>query len=430
MLHGPILKYYESTDLKSTELSKPRNRINLSKEETIADMHVKNKDGAPSNFLLTLNVYAPLGGKRRWEISFKTREQQEEWYEAIRRFDGKPKHRRLPQKKIMFKTYLDEVRTFRRADEVDHVVDSISEINAKVGILSIPLATFLSRDQRDSNVLFAFVLVNGSAITARYGSIGAFWFSIAILNLAVSYLCAHVTTKSIKRLLANNDDGYETDDNDKDTDSPKSFNSIYKAGSTFPRAEAKSEELKKLIEDHGIESPIALKSCASTTTDFEEIPHTYWNVEASRFNLRIGPNYKKNKQKAPSAPALYNLYAMDLVKAQSNLENAERGFQIPDILGVTDVPTGHAYVPPMIVLTVNIPSEEPSMFQSSAVGPSYVAVIYLVITEETRKELTDLENASVAVKLLAEWCQHAEHDDVWKGRFKFLALLDDIENLG
>lgn len=41
------------------------------------------------------------------------------------------------------------------------------------------------------------------------------------------------------------------------------------------------------------------------------VPHTWEGCDASTFQMRIGPNYNWNKQKAPSAKALYELVGVE-----------------------------------------------------------------------------------------------------------------------
>ena len=97
-LYGSILCYYESPDFKSADPSRPRNQIDLSKEETFVEKLVKQKPRASYEYLIVLNLFVPIRAKRRWEMCFKTHEQQIEWYEALRQYDGKPErpaHRKL-----------------------------------------------------------------------------------------------------------------------------------------------------------------------------------------------------------------------------------------------------------------------------------------------------------------------------------------------
>ncbi len=44
--------------------------------------------------------------------------------------------------------------------------------------------------------------------------------------------------------------------------------------------------------------------------------------------------------------------------------------------------------------------------------------MYFRITENACAQLKDLATASPAVKLFAQWCEKAETDPTWRGRFK------------
>ena len=74
---------------------------------------------------------------------------------------------------------------------------------------------------------------------------------------------------------------------------------ISQSGTTIPRASPKKNtELDKVLQTHEATSVEAIQAYASAPTDDIEIqPHSYANTDASTFHLRIGPNYKKNKQK-------------------------------------------------------------------------------------------------------------------------------------
>ena len=91
-LKGSRLNYHEESEFDSiTYISKPRATLDLSKVETIAEMHSKQKRGAPSSDLLTINIYDPIvHAKRKWEMCCMSKEQQLLWYRAIKAYDGKP----------------------------------------------------------------------------------------------------------------------------------------------------------------------------------------------------------------------------------------------------------------------------------------------------------------------------------------------------
>lgn len=123
------------------------------------------------------------------------------------------------------------------------------------------------------------------------------------------------------------------------------------------------------------------------------------------------------------------MHSFDFIDLPSILNNVENKFKVPDIPGITDIETGHPDVPPMVVVMCNLPNEEPSMMKATTDGKCLVSVFYFVISEATLEALKDLENARPAIKLFVEWCKRAETDDIFRGRFKAMAILDDIQKL-
>ena len=62
--HGGILCYYEEENFEDVDPSRPRGRVDLSRDDTkVSFMDVK-KPGAPSKFLLVLQIFV-LGGIER-----------------------------------------------------------------------------------------------------------------------------------------------------------------------------------------------------------------------------------------------------------------------------------------------------------------------------------------------------------------------------
>jgi hypothetical protein len=98
------------------------------------------------------------------------------------------------------------------------------------------------------------------------------------------------------------------------------------------------------------------------------------------------------------------------------MDHVAQKFQLPD---TSHIVTNHSHVPPIMIVQIQIPSEPPkSMFSSSDNGPGWALVMYFRITEDTCNQLKDLENASPAVKLWAEWCEKAPTDSSMRARFK------------
>lgn len=99
-----------------------------------------------------------------------------------------------------------------------------------------------------------------------------------------------------------------------------------------------------------------------------------------QFQLRIGPNYSKSHKKAPSAPALFEPFAMDIFRTPKRVDHAARYFELPNDL--TSIDTNHPHVPPVFIIQVQIPSEPPtSLFSSASDGPGWILMMFFKITD-------------------------------------------------
>ena len=316
----------------------------------------------------------------------------------------------------------------------------------------------------DQHVIVSFLAVNVAVCFAKFGDMLTFYLSLIMTNLVLYYLLDHITKREEVRRLQHEEsegkvgrssrsaprvrraiptvreDRAETYGSQEEglraagIGSPSAARRL-KAGSTIPRATVKpdapsAEVLTKAANTNEVTAEAVAAYAATTASEYDVQPFSYWNVDASIFNLRIGPNYKREKKKAPSGPALFDLYAMDAVQDDCVLKRTEEGFEIPNIPGVTDIDTGCPDVPPMLIVTVNVPTEEPAMFGGEADGPSCIITMYFTIAKHTLEELKNLDTASQGTKLFVEYCRKAGSDEKFRGRFKALAVVEDMETLG
>mmetsp|Transcript_53442 Transcript_53442/g.64425 ORF Transcript_53442/g.64425 Transcript_53442/m.64425 type:complete len:655 (+) Transcript_53442:111-2075(+) len=442
-LYGSVLCYYDHPQISRADPSRPRGRIDLSKEETLSMMNNSSKKGAPTEYLITLNIYG-LGGKRKWEMCCSDKSQQEKWYEALKTYDGKkslegavtptpPAHKQVVApvvKKVPPVQLVKQKRNSHRRENLQRAI-SVSFGEKGESLLNV----------FNEDVVMMFVVMNVTTYIIRVGSTGILWMTVLVLNLGLVHYLRHSNTttghthqqqhshRSVHFQSPQPVDEVDPDDDLSPPPPPPSFERVITIGSTIPRA-APRGALAELIDSDGFDTPAAVHGCAAYDAEYETLPHTYWNVRGDTFPLRVGPNYKKTKMKSPSGPPLYNLYAVDMFRATSTMKSVAAGFKIPDIEGVTDVDTGFPDVPAMLVINCNMPSEEPQMFKSPTDGPSYICVVYLVIAPETVRQLKDFNNASPAVKLFKKWCETAEHDSGFRSRMKAMCVLDDIDSLG
>jgi len=63
-------------------------------------------------------------------------------------------------------------------------------------------------------------------------------------------------------------------------------------------------------------------------------------------------------------------------------------------------------------------------------GETYSIPLVFVLSKDTLGQLQNLETASPGVKLWSEWCKRAEKEESFRGRFKCMGMIENIENTG
>ncbi len=162
--------------------------------------------------------------------------------------------------------------------------------------------------------------------------------------------------------------------------------------------------------------------------------HTWMPIAASDFNLRTGPNYKRNGIKAPSGPSLYELVGIDCVQTPQRIDDIGSKVHFPDEW--SSAVSNHPDVPPIFIVNAQLPSTfETSLFSEITDGDGWSLVHYFRIRPEVAEQLKNIETASPAVKLLVGYCRNApaEQNDsysTWFGRFKLILRCENVEQFG
>lgn len=162
--------------------------------------------------------------------------------------------------------------------------------------------------------------------------------------------------------------------------------------------------------------------------------NTWSNSNASTFSLRRGPNYEKNKQKAPSADALMELVGVDCISTSAKIDNIGAKMKIPE--DWKTVNTTLAKVPGLFIVNFQIPSEFPTtIFKEITDGPGWSVVFYFKMTPETAAAMANLPKSSAGTKLFSKYCTEAPDVDSdpnspWRGRFKITVRCDNIDEFG
>lgn len=148
--------------------------------------------------------------------------------------------------------------------------------------------------------------------------------------------------------------------------------------------------------------------------------------EDSMFKLRTGPNYKKLGKKAPSAPSLYELVAVDMIRSKKRMTDFSQYLRYPE----PDIDTHHQAVPPMIIMNGTIPTETPSMMSPASDGPTLNVLFFFAIKPTTCDALADLKTAPPAVRLLADFCSKAQTKPEMFARFKCIGMARNYDEAG
>ncbi|KAG7390107.1 hypothetical protein PHYPSEUDO_008810 [Phytophthora pseudosyringae] len=166
----------------------------------------------------------------------------------------------------------------------------------------------------------------------------------------------------------------------------------------------------------------SLKMCAPAP--MEIVPGCWAQVDATRFNVRQGPNYRKTKLKAASAPALLELVAVDVyqvrvfsrvvashlfpdnsrVICQSDVK-ADNVGSIVDLSGLKPA-TGNL---DLFIVNCQVPSYQPSnplWGEKQGDGPGFNFVTYFAIPPAIREMLDAPADPPLqAVRLLKDFMQ-------------------------
>jgi len=178
----------------------------------------------------------------------------------------------------------------------------------------------------------------------------------------------------------------------------------------------------------------------------EPVPSPSWSpITASKFQVRAGPNYKKNKRKASSMEALYEPFHVRMFTSKKGTNHicnilpmpapeATDGFPSRTLFGdkTPEVDTAvpdvlDTAVPDVLVLHVRMPKDPPSMFNATEDGRGQEMAIYLKPSERFVNEVTGCVPMTAATSLFVKWCKTADFDSAMRSRFKCMALVRNLD---
>lgn len=163
-------------------------------------------------------------------------------------------------------------------------------------------------------------------------------------------------------------------------------------------------------------------------------PGTWSVAPASTFKIRQ-PGYAKNKRKAPSDAAFFQVVSVDLFDTEMRVNQISDHVLFPK--PAVESPDPH--IPSLFVVNAQIPSETgPLRVKLDADGHGYQVLICMQMTQQTRDELIALNSGRAAevprpranaLKLLKMYCRAAPDEPQLapkeRGRFKVIFTSQD-----
>lgn len=154
----------------------------------------------------------------------------------------------------------------------------------------------------------------------------------------------------------------------------------------------------------------------------EPAPHSWSDIPASSFQLRVGPAYRVNGKKAPSAESLYEVFAIDAYRTAQKVPHIGRCFAggpDPDRARLGGI---YSY----LIMNVMIPSYAPGMVFQTTDGEGWCIVFHLRLRTQFRDAWLS-GNPPNAMKLLREF-MNSPPDSALRKRCKIIARVDNLDD--
>lgn len=163
--------------------------------------------------------------------------------------------------------------------------------------------------------------------------------------------------------------------------------------------------------------------------------------------VRIGPNYARNKTKAPSDECLYRTAAVRCYRTKRRTRNVADVLPLPlaEAFGEVEERVGflpdwvddgdgelEGFVPDLLIAHFQLPYESPNVFKPKDDGEGGEIVFYLTPTRRFLDEMSGRRPPRPASCVFARWCRSCTTDASVRSKFKCLAMIRDMErhNLG
>lgn len=159
--------------------------------------------------------------------------------------------------------------------------------------------------------------------------------------------------------------------------------------------------------------------------------------------------YLKTKKKISTPKPLYRVVSMDAISSNLRIPRIATRIKPPDVIFDDGGIEKTWCSPDIFVVSLSIPTENPTLGRPQDDGFGYTIIIYYVMTEKTREilrritapgynPLTDNMEADVdaqsritnSVRLWEEWCRKAPTDPNFFNRFKLIPNIHNLSEVG
>ena len=336
----------------------------MTKEDTIISQVEFVKPGAPSRYILVLQIFVLGGIERKWKMCCRDKKQQDEWYASLNKFNGPPAIN-LGHDIISFLSMAPPTPVHSGTEKAGvrrRMSERITSSLAKSFNLNPNKDATDAKDKcPPSTCLFLFAGLNALLLAARTADNQTFWLCVVLGN-ALLYKALFTPPPQGEKLHLGSaaGDAAAARNSSRPPAAATRQKSVahVEAGSTFdrcpPTPESKSAALLK--KNGTLKNLEGVRMCGGVgLDDFTRCPHTYWSGDSSKFHVRMGPNYKKTGKKEPSKQGLFDLCSVDLLRTDVRVKESGDIFNRPEIPGVTDRDTGHAYIPSLFIVNCSVP---------------------------------------------------------------------------
>jgi hypothetical protein len=142
--------------------------------------------------------------------------------------------------------------------------------------------------------------------------------------------------------------------------------------------------------DFNIKTPTSSSgsTCINEFDTFIPPDCTWSSCDPNRFNLRIGPDYTKNKLKQPSQGSLMNVVGVEFLQSTTRIDDIGSKVELPSEWTTYNSSDKQHRIPvsPLLILNFQFPSEIPnpllSLFSAPINdGPGFSVVLYCRLNE-------------------------------------------------